>query len=224
VSRQRALGGLALAAALALGGCAGAAADQEEVRRLQARAAYERGLGHVQKREAAPALTAIREAVSIDPTVPVYWKALGLIYLELAQPHVAYSAFMKATALDDTYADAHMYVGVALSELGRWEDALVAYRKAISLATLTTPETAYHNAGVALYNLKRYQEAEQALRFAIGLDPKLAGAYYNLGLVFVGSGRREDAKALFRQARDLAPRSPFGEAAAGQLKALGEGG
>lgn len=225
MSRQRALQGLALAVAVALGGCAAASdAEQSEVRRLQARAAYERGLSHLAKREAAPALTAIQEAISIDGTVAVYWNALGWIYLQLGRPGVAHGAFTKATELDDTYADAHLNKGVALAEIGRWEDALLAYRKALSLPTLTTPDTAYQNLGVALYNLKRYRDAEQALRFAIGLDPKLAAAYYHLGLVLVASDRREDAKAFFRRARDLAPQSPFGRAAGGQLKALGEGG
>lgn len=225
MSRQRALLGLALAATLALGGCATKKSEQEaEVRRLQARAAYERGLSHLGKREAAPALMALQEALSIDGTVPVYWNAAGWIYLQLGHPDVAYRAFSRATELDGTYAEAYLNMGVALSEAGRWEDALTAYRKAVSLPTLATPHTAYQNMGVALYNLKRYSEAEEALRFAIGLEPKLEAAYYHLGLVLVASGRREDAKALFRQTRDLAPQSPFGQAAVGQLKALGEGG
>ncbi len=225
MSRQRALRGLALAVALALGGCAALGnGENAEVRRLQARAAYERGLSHLGKQEAAPALAAIQEAISIDATVPIYWNALGWIYLQLGHPEIAHGAFTKATELDDTFADAHLNTGVALAEVGRWEEALVAYRKALSLPTLTTPDTAYQNLGVALYNLKRYRDAEEALRFAIGLDPKLAAAYYHLGLVLVASDRREDAKPLFRRARDLAPRSPFGQAAVGQLKALGEGG
>jgi Tfp pilus assembly protein PilF len=224
VSRQRALQGLVLATALALAGCASTTGDQTEVRRLQARAAYERGLSHLDKREAAPALTAIQEAISIDATVPVYWNALGWLYLQLARPEVAHAAFTKATGLDETYAEAHLNTGVALAELGRWEEALAAYRKALSLPTLSTPHTAYQNIGVALYNLKRYRDAEEALKFALGLEPKLAPAYYHLGLVLVAGGRREEAKALFRHARDLAPGSPFGQAAVGQLKALGEGG
>jgi len=224
VSRQRAFLVVALAAALALGGCAGLSEQEAETRRLQARSAYERGLAHLAKREAAPALTAIQEAASIDGSVPVYWNAMGWIYLQLGHPDVAYRAFAKAVELDGTYAEAQLNVGIALAEMSRWEDALAAYRKAVALPTMSTPQTAYQNMGVALYNLKRYREAEEALRFSIGLDSKLEAAYYHLGLVLVASGRREEAKAVFRQARDLAPLSPFGQAAVGQLKALGEGG
>src|SRR5262247_970758 len=90
VSRQRAFFVVALAAALALGGCAGLSEQEAETRRLQARAAYERGLAHLSKREPAPALTAIHEAVTIDGSVPVYWNAMGWIYLQLGHPDVAY--------------------------------------------------------------------------------------------------------------------------------------
>ena len=75
---------------------------------------------------------------------------------------------------------------------------------------------------MALYNVRRYSEAEQALRFAINLDPQLQAAYYNLGLVFAAEERRDEARAAFRWARQLAPDSPFGEAARDRLKALGE--
>ncbi|MGH7390977.1 MAG: tetratricopeptide repeat protein [Candidatus Rokuibacteriota bacterium] len=225
MSRQRGLQALALATALALGGCASASSEQQaEVRRLQARAAYERGLSHLDKREAAPALAAIQEAISIDGTVPVYWNALGWIYLQLGHPDVAYRAFSRAVELDGTWAEAQLNAGVALAEMGRWEEALAAYRKTLNIPGLSTPHSAYQNMGVAFYNLKRYGEAEEALRFAIGLEPKLTAAYYHLGLVLAATGRPEAAKGLFRKARDLAPQSPFGAAAVGQLKALGEGG
>jgi Tfp pilus assembly protein PilF len=223
VSRQRGLG-LALAAILLTGGCATAGGDQEEMRRLQARAAYERGLSTLRDKNAAQAVVALREAISLDPTVPVYWNNLGVIYLDMRRPDLALIGFRNAAELDDNYAEAHMNTGIALAEMGRWDEALNAYRKALASPTLPVPHIAYQNLGLALYHLKRYGEAEEALRFAIGLEPKLEAAFYNLGLVLVAQGRRDEAKRAFRQARDLAPRSPFGEAAVGQLKALGDGG
>jgi len=49
-------------------------------------------------------------------------------------------------------------------------------------------------------------------------------AYYNLGLVFIAENRRDEARAAFRQARQLAPDTPVGQAALDRLKAMGEGG
>ena len=167
---------------------------------------------------------AFREAITLDPNVPVYHNALGLLYLELSRPDLALAEFKTATGIDETYADAHLNTGVALAEAGRWEEAVTAYRKAVAIPTLSAAPAAYQNLGLALYHLKRYREAEEALRFALSLDPRMEAAYYNLGLLFVAEGRPEDAKAAFRRTRDLAPQSPFGQAAVLQLKGLGDGG
>jgi len=105
-----------------------------------------------------------------------------------------------------------------------FREAVAAYRKAILMGTVPTPETAYQNMGMALLNLKRYREAEEALRFAISLNPKQEAPYYHLGLLFTAEDRRDEAKAAFRRVRDLSPQSPFGQAAAERLRALGDGG
>jgi len=211
--------------AVAVAGCASAAKEQAaELRHLQARDAYDRGLGHLRDKEGGLALAALQEAISLDDGVPLYWNTLGLLYLQMGRLDDALVRFRKATEVDPGFAEAHLYLGVTHAEAGRWNEAVAAYRTAIALPTLATPHVAYQNLGLALYHLQRYREAEDSLRFAINLDPRLAAAYYHLGLVFTAQRRSEEARAAFRQARDLAPQSPFGRAAGERLKALGDGG
>ena len=198
------------------------AAQRTEVQKLQARAAYDRALSYLNDKQPAPAMTALQEAISVNPSSPVYRDTLGVVLLELGRPDMAVEHFKKAVELDPIYADAYFHLGTALAEARRWEEAVTAYKKALSLPTLTIPESANQNLGLALYHLKRYQEAEQTLRFAISLDPRLQAAYYNLGLVFLAENRKEEAKAAFRQASQLAPDTPVGQAAQDRLKALGE--
>ena len=223
MSRQPGLAVVALMVGLWIAGCA-TSEEAQEVQRLQARAAYERGLTHIRENQAALALAALQEAISLDGTVAVYRNALGVLYLQLGRPDKALEEFQRAVELEEGYAEALLNVGIAHAEMGQWEEAVSSYRKAVALPTLPTPHIAYQNLGLSLYHLKRYREAEEALRFAIGLDPRLEAAFYNLGLVFSAEGRNDDAKAAFRRVRDLAPESPFGQAAAERLKALGEGG
>jgi superkiller protein 3 len=210
----------------AVAGCATAGPQEQgaELKRLQARAAYDRGVGHLRDQQTSLALAALQEAISLDDTVPIYWNTLGWLYLQVGRLDEALARFRKAVELDPAFAEAHLYLGVTLAEAGQWQEAVAAYRTAISLPTLSTPHVAYQNLGLALYHLRQYREAEEALRFAISLEPKLAAAYYNLGLVFSAVSRVDDARAAFRQARDLAPRSPFGRAASDRLKAMGDGG
>ena len=214
--------GVALALiALLLSACAGKTVTETD--RFRAQAAYERGLGHVRERQPSAALGALQEAVSVDPTVAIYRDALGLLYLELGRPDMAVLQLVKAVELDPKLPDAHFHLGTAYAENGRWEDAVASYRKALALPTLAIPDLVHQNMGLALYHLKRYPEAESSLRFALSLDPKLQAGYYNLGLVLTAQNRPQEAKAAFRQARELAPDTPFGQAALERLKNLGEG-
>ena len=206
---------------LCLAGCASTVSEPE---RLRARAAYERALTHVNDRQPSPALGALKEAISIDPTVAVYRDLLGLVYMELGRPDLAIEELRRAVELDPKFADAHFHLGTAYAEAARWEEAVASYRRALALPTLTIHDFVHQNLGLALYHLKRYPEAESSLRFALSLDPKMQAAYYNLGLVLVAEKRSNEAKAAFQQARQLAPDTPFGQAAHERLKALGEGG
>ena len=201
----------------------GCATSNVQVEKIRARAAYERGLSYLNDKEPVPALVAFREAVTINPTEPLYRDILGRVLLDRGQIDQALEHLRKALELDPRFADGHFHLGVALAESRRWEDAVKSYQAAIALPTLTVPELAHNSLGMALYNLKRYREAEAALRYAISLDREFQAAYYNLGLVLVGEDRKAEAKAVFREARKLGPDSPFGQAAAAQLKDLGDG-
>jgi Tfp pilus assembly protein PilF len=208
--------------ALLLAGCATVTVSEPD--RLRARAAYERALTHMNDRQPSPALGALKEAISIDPTVAAYHDVLGLVYLELGRPDLAIEELRRAVELDPKMADAHFHLGTAYAEAGRWEEAVAAYRQALAQPTLTVHDFVHQNLGLALYHLKRYPEAESSLRFALSLDPQMQAAHYNLGLVLVAERRSEEARASFRRARQLAPDTPFGQAAAERLKALGDGG
>jgi type IV pilus assembly protein PilF len=207
---------------LAASGCA--ARGPSELQVIQARAAYERGLSDLGEGRPALGLAALREAVSLDEGNAAYHNALGLLLLDLEQHREALEEFSRAVTLDPTFAEAQHNRGVALAEAGRWEEAIVAYQKVLSIPTYPTPDIAYHNLGWAQYNVGRYQAAEEAVRLAVRLDPQQPGYYYTLGLVLLKTGIKEEAKAAFRRARELGPDSPFDAAASRHLQALGEGG
>lgn len=162
--------------------------------------------------------------MALDGSVPAYHHSLGLLLLELRRPDLAADSFQRALDLAPNYADAHLNLGIALAEMGRWREAVPQYRRALTLPGLTAEGVAHQNLGLALYHLRQYPEAEQELRFAISLDPRMEAAYYNLGLLQAATGRRDDARATFRRVRDMAPETPFGQAALEQLRSLGEGG
>lgn len=209
---------------LILGACATTGGQVSEVQKLQARSAYEQGVTALNDRQFGAALTALQQATMLAPGVATYRNALGIVHLQLGRPDLALPEFETAARLDPDYGEAILNTGVALAEVQRWDQAVEAYRRALQSPRLMSPDTAHQNLGVALYNLRKFKEAEDELRFAIRLEPTLEAAFYHLGLVMVAQNRRDEAKAAFRQARQLAPNSPFGQAAVERLKALGEGG
>jgi Tfp pilus assembly protein PilF len=221
LSRTVALVVVALVATT-LGGCRSSA--DLEVQKLQARAAYEQAIKHLSERRVSLGLTSLNEAVTIDPTNPIYRNALGVIRLELKQPKEAQAEFAKAIELDPGYAEAHHNLGLAHAEQRRYEEAIVAYRKALALPTYPSPELAYHNMGNAYLGLHRLGEAEEAYRAALRLEHRRVETHYNLGALLAMTGRKAEARQEFQAVREIDPSSPFAELAGEALKRLDPGG
>src|SRR2546422_766311 len=119
------------------------------------------------------------------------------------------------------YADPVMWNnrGVALDGLGRHEDAIQAYTRA--LQRNPTYEIAAYNAataqdahdgdawtglGDALYALERYEEAVEAYDRAIAADPNNEEAWNNKGFTFFMLGIHEEALACYEKALAINPR------------------
>ncbi len=91
-------------------------------------------------------------------------------------------------------------VGYAYEQLGRYENAVGAYRQAIKM----DPKNgiAWSNLGNAYINLKRYSDAADAYRQALEIDPKDSNTWYNLGGTYGDLGRHNDAvEALYQAVR-----------------------
>lgn len=198
---------------------------ERQLRRLHARSSYEQGLKHLNEGRISLGIAALNQAVELDPDEPSFHNALGVAQLQIGKPKEAQAEFERALALDKTYAEGYHNLALALAEQQRYQEASVAFRKAISLPLYATPELAYYNLGrLNLYHLNQRREAEEAFRASIKLAPRFAPAYYELGVVLNLQGRKDEARLAFRAARDIEPDSAFGRAAVEALKTLGDGG
>ncbi len=73
-------------------------------------------------------------------------------------------------------------IGASNKGLGKLDEAIEAYKKAISLKPDYTE--AYYNMGIALKNQGKLDEAIEAYNKAVSVKPDYAEAYYNMGNVF----------------------------------------
>jgi tetratricopeptide (TPR) repeat protein len=135
---------------------------------IDAKAAYVRG----NLRDALEALWRMSDA-RIDDEIPnrartamdLYRKGLVL---------EAEQECRLAVAQYPWYADLHNQLGVIRCAIGRDEDAITAYRRAIGVNPNYTD--AYVNLGLSLARLGRRDEARQAYQSALEIDPYHSGA------------------------------------------------
>jgi tetratricopeptide (TPR) repeat protein len=88
--------------------------------------------------------------------------------------------------------------GHALREAKRYEEALIAYERAIQLDRNYV--AAHYNKGTVLYYLGRYEAALAAYERAIQLKPDYVYTYIDKGLVLAKLNRYEAALAAYEQA------------------------
>lgn len=205
-----------------VGGCA--TKKEMEVRRIQARNAYDQAGQNIREGRVSLGLASLQEAVELDPENPLYRNAVGVVQLQLRRWPEAQAAFEKAIELDPQYAEAYHNLGLALASQDRLDQAIASYRKALTFPTYPSPELAYHNLGQAYLRQGKLREAEEALRQAIQLEGKNQFSHYLLGVILAEAGRKQEARASFIFARDLDPNSPVGRLTVDALKTLGEGG
>lgn len=94
--------------------------------------------------------------------------------------------------------------GYDLDKLGRYEEAIKAYDKALGIDP--TLKEAWHNKGVTLANLGRYEEAIDAFDKALEIDPTYKWAkwaWYNKGSDFGCLGRYEEAMRCYDKALEI---------------------
>lgn len=100
----------------------------------------------------------------------------------------------------------YLDLGIKLASEGEYEDAVIAFCKAIELNP--NYSAAYNNLGLVLQYSKQRYEAEACFRRAIDLSPEDPHAYNNLGLVLIDLGYWGKAEICLRRALELHPSHP----------------
>ncbi|MBZ5595898.1 MAG: tetratricopeptide repeat protein [Acidobacteriia bacterium] len=121
----------------------------------------------------------------------------------------AVHAFTECLKLDPTNVKAADNLGLSYEGLGKTEDALAAYRKAIASDT-TVPRTypgAYLNLGTLLVDNSHPSEAEPYLVQAATSAPGESRAHQQLGKALLQLNRLEEAQAQLEKAAELTPQS-----------------
>jgi len=146
--------------------------------------------------------------LNIPPSAPEVssqedWKGRGLA-LEKAQDWDGLLAWCRRwTQAEPGNAVAWNSLGVAYGYLGRYPEAIAAYREALHLKPDNA--AAWYLLGVAYEGLGSHQEAIAAYREALHLKPDDSDAWYNLATAYARSGNRRAALKAIKELRRYDP-------------------
>lgn len=147
------------------------------------------------------AITAFREALSIEPRYTTAYYNLGLSLLENQRPREAVDALEAAVSLSPEDALAQRALGMALRQTGELDEAAGALRRAVALDSGDV--LSLQHLGRLLRERGELEEAATAIRSAIRLKPEDPLLRQELGFILRAAGRLEEAVAALESAVDL---------------------
>ena len=110
------------------------------------------------------------------PKHPFSWKVLAAALKQNGKIDESLVASQKSVQLDPHDAEAYYNLGIVMQELGRLDEAVAIYKKAI---TLKPDCKAYNNLGIVMQELGRLDESEDSYKKAITLKPDFIQAIKN---------------------------------------------
>ncbi|MDE2294263.1 MAG: type IV pilus biogenesis/stability protein PilW [Gammaproteobacteria bacterium] len=204
----RRLAATALAAALALGGCASSGGDlapganpkQAAIDNVQLSVAYLK-LGKL-----AVARHFIERALGEDPRNATVQATAGVVYERLGEASKARRAYREAASLGRRDPDVMNTYGGYLCRTHHYAEGEKVFREVIANPLYQTPEVAMVNAGVCLEGADNDTGAENYFKRALVMRPNMPEALLELADLAMKRGDPARAAKLIRQ--DLAVNPP----------------
>src|SRR6266581_1070134 len=149
------------------------------------------------------AVSVYQQILQRNPDFPETQTKLSYVLYKSGDPKEALREAKAAMAQFPQNPEAHLYAGVALDELRKFDAAMVEYREALRLK----PDYAvvHYDLGVSLSERGDKNAAIAEYRKALTLDPKHVNARYNLATELAEMGDFDSAIREFREAKRLDP-------------------
>jgi tetratricopeptide (TPR) repeat protein len=160
-------------------------------------------------------ITSISMSSGSEEQLAQSYLSRGDILYQAGRCNESLDAINQGLEIDPESDFGYNSLGNTLDCLGRYEEALSAYDKALELLNRTSPQDSeslaiyYTNKGSTLDNFGRYEEAIQVYDQALALDPSYADAHINKGVSLSNLERYEEALQEDQIAISLNPDDPL---------------
>jgi tetratricopeptide (TPR) repeat protein/S1-C subfamily serine protease len=152
------------------------------------------------------ALAALNRTLELKSDLAIAWTLKGNTLLLLGNNLEAIAAFDRALELSrnnpQQQFSPHMWRGLALDYLGRYEESAESYSRALRIREHSW---AYYNRGIVHNSAGKYQEALADYNRAIELNPLYTDAYNNRGIVYENLKEYDLAFADYSKAIEVDP-------------------
>lgn len=150
-------------------------------------------------------IAAYTRVLESDPTNPLRYDAVAMLYLQDGRPQDAATYFRESLRLNDESAPTHYNLGLTLSMLRQYPEATREYKAAVRVDP--NHAEAHNNLGAMLHVSGRVDEAALHYRRALDLRPDNVEARSNLARLLMLQGQSAEAIAQFEQALSRQPES-----------------
>jgi tetratricopeptide (TPR) repeat protein len=152
----------------------------------------------------AKAHDTFQEILEINPSDVLALNSLG--YEELNNRHLvqALSYFERALVQTPNNANAHFNVGFVCEELGRSQDAEVAFKAALQLDEKF--DRAWYGLGLVLVRQRKLEESLEAFKRNTQLQSMSPFAWYQMARVYMELNQPDEALAVMRHLNGFEPK------------------
>ncbi|MFQ6038804.1 MAG: tetratricopeptide repeat protein, partial [Candidatus Aminicenantales bacterium] len=147
------------------------------------------------------------EAADQDPANAEAWNGLGVVHYKKRQYPDALEAYRRAVALDPRLASAHsnlgaLYLRMALEKRDPrlMKEALRSFDRAI--AENPALASAYNGRASAHAFNNRPEQAIRDWKKALEFNPGFVEVYFNLGIMYLKTGRKAEARKILETCRE----------------------
>src|SRR5918999_1066533 len=181
----------------------------------------DKGWSLISAGEYAAAEAALTRALELSPGEPQAESLLGWAMMLNERYDEALLAFQKVLMREPANALARVNLGYVCLRKGLLGEAIEHLSRAIRLDK-DRRATMYANFYLGLVYIERnmLEDAQTFLKKAIALGPNLLEAHYELGRAYWRAGRRDEARATWRDGHAASKLSPWGKRCGSALDAV----
>ncbi len=198
----------------------GCATNKEAIRKSQGH--YQEGVASLPT-DRQEAYVSFQKSVQLNPANKESRYALGHVYALQGKLPLAEEQFRAAIKIDESYSEAHTYLGQVLANQDRWDEAIASYKQALANPLYPTPDLARFHLGRALAHQGDLHGSMEAFEDAASASPPSvppAMTHLELGRVYYKLGYTTRAREVLKKVATMDEGGRLAEAASELLTRL----